>query len=332
MTRTVLSGAKRHSSRKRRTLPPWACPASCRTPLPQRPRPSPARPREARRRRQNQALGESSATRTYELGREVAVSNIAPGTVKRLSVAVALNQNALKGAKPADLKKFEQLVTAAVGADSNRGDTVAVVVRPFQATEIEAASFWETSWFATILRNAVALISVLLVLLLAVRPVIKSLSGRKAADEDSDDRPEPAAMNVRALSPSFDFDRQHARPRASVRPGRIGPADRSGAAGRRAAGAAPNARRRARSTGRRAVTALADTAPPPTAPTAPLSWSCCLARKTPPGFFPAFPPTSCVRSGPRCAPSATSARAPYQRRSPALPNPRARAESLRTGG
>ncbi|WP_305095428.1 flagellar basal-body MS-ring/collar protein FliF [Croceibacterium aestuarii] len=151
---------------------------------------------------QNQALGESSATRTYELGREVAVSNIAPGTVKRLSVAVALNQNALKGAKPADLKKFEQLVTAAVGADSNRGDTVAVVVRPFQATEIEAASFWETSWFATILRNAVALISVLLVLLLAVRPVIKSLSGRKAADEDSDDRPEPAAMTVRALSPS----------------------------------------------------------------------------------------------------------------------------------
>ena len=126
-----------------------------------------------------QAVGESSASRTYELGREVAVSNIAPGSVKRLSVAVALNQDALKGAKPADLKKFEQLVTAAVGADPNRGDTVAVVVRPFQATEIEAVPFWETAWFATILRNAVALIAVLLVLFLAVRPAVRALTRSK---------------------------------------------------------------------------------------------------------------------------------------------------------
>lgn len=126
-----------------------------------------------------QGVGESSASRTYELGREVAVSNVAPGSVKRLSVAVALNQDALKGAKPADITKFEQLVSAAVGADPNRGDTVAVVVRPFQATEIEAEPFWQTGWFAMFLRYGVALISVLLVLLLAVRPVVKSLTGRK---------------------------------------------------------------------------------------------------------------------------------------------------------
>jgi flagellar M-ring protein FliF len=134
-----------------------------------------------------QPSGESSATRTYELGREVAVSNITPGSVKRLSVAVALNQDALNGAKPADLKKFERLVAAAVGANPDRGDTVAVIVRPFHAAEIEAVPFWETAWFGTILRNVVALIAVLLVLFLAVRPIVKALTRRKSDADESDD-------------------------------------------------------------------------------------------------------------------------------------------------
>jgi flagellar M-ring protein FliF len=144
-----------------------------------------------------QGNGESSASRTYAVGREVAVSNVAPGSVKRLSVAVALNQSALKNAKPADIKKFEQLVTAAVGADPNRGDTVAVVVRPFQAAELEGPAFWETGWFATLVRSAVALIAVLLVLLLAVRPVVKSLTRRNDEADDSDE-PLPFTPRSRA--------------------------------------------------------------------------------------------------------------------------------------
>jgi flagellar M-ring protein FliF len=144
-----------------------------------------------------QGLGESSASRTYELGREVAVSNVAPGRLKRLSVAVALNQDALKGAKAADIATFEKLIGAAVGADINRGDTVAVVVRPFQAAEIEAMPFWQTGWFATILRYAVALISVLLVLLLAVRPLVKSLVARK---QDADELDEGAGAAGRRMA------------------------------------------------------------------------------------------------------------------------------------
>lgn len=147
-----------------------------------------------------QGIGESSASRTYELGREVAVSNIAPGSVKRLSVAVALNQDALKGAKPADIAKFEQLVSAAVGADPNRGDTVAVVVRPFKATELEAVPFWETGWFALLLRYGLALIGVLLVLFMVVRPVVKSLTARKNGSGE-EQVGEIAATTRRALVP-----------------------------------------------------------------------------------------------------------------------------------
>ena len=127
--------------------------------------------------------GESSATRTYELGREVAVSNMTPGGVKRLSVAVALNQDALEGAKPADIAKFEQLVSAAVGANPDRGDAVAVVVRPFEPVEAEELPFWEAPWFAMVVRNAVALISVLLILFLVARPIVRSLTAPKEENE-----------------------------------------------------------------------------------------------------------------------------------------------------
>ncbi|MFN3469256.1 MAG: flagellar basal-body MS-ring/collar protein FliF [Novosphingobium sp.] len=124
---------------------------------------------------------ETSSTRTYELGREVAVSNQAPGKVRRLSVAVALSAETMAKAKPQDIEQIKQLVSAAVGADPARGDQVAVAVRAFKPASVEPQPFWETPWFATILRNAVALIAVLLVLLLGVRPLIKALKREPAA-------------------------------------------------------------------------------------------------------------------------------------------------------
>ncbi|HQS97390.1 MAG: flagellar M-ring protein FliF [Novosphingobium sp. 16-62-11] len=130
---------------------------------------------------------ESTSAKTYELGREVAVSNQTPGKIKRLSVAVALSAEIMAKAKPAEIEQIKQLINAAVGADTARGDQVAVAVRAFKpAVVAEPAPFWETPWFATILRNGVALLSVLLVLLLGVRPLIKAFKREPAkADDDA---------------------------------------------------------------------------------------------------------------------------------------------------
>ena len=122
-----------------------------------------------------QVNGESSTSRTYELGREVAVSNSSPGRLKRISVAVAISAKAMKDAKAAGTDQIKQLVSAAVGADAQRGDQIAVITRNFEPLSDQAAPFYETPWFATVLRNAVALIAVLMVLLLGVRPLIKAL-------------------------------------------------------------------------------------------------------------------------------------------------------------
>lgn len=128
-----------------------------------------------------QANGESSATRNYELGREVAVSNTTPGKLKRVSVAVALSAEAMKGGKAGDADQIKQLVSAAIGADPARGDQVAVVVRKFDKVAEEGVPFYEASWFADVLRYGVGLLGVLLVLLLGVRPLIKAFRPDKSA-------------------------------------------------------------------------------------------------------------------------------------------------------
>jgi flagellar M-ring protein FliF len=119
--------------------------------------------------------GESSTTRTYELGREVSVANAAPGRVKRLSLAVAISQAAMKKSKPADLEAIKALVGAAAGIDPARGDQIQVMVRPFEPISEEAAPVYEAPWFAMAVRYVVALIGVVLVLLLGVRPLVRAL-------------------------------------------------------------------------------------------------------------------------------------------------------------
>lgn len=131
--------------------------------------------------------GEASTTRNYELGREVAVANSTPGKLKRLSVAVAISAKALKNNKT-DVDQIKQLVSAAVGLDAQRGDQVAVIARDFSKVEAAGLPFYESGWFASIVRNSVALIALLLVLLLGVRPLIKALrrtDGAAATEGDN---------------------------------------------------------------------------------------------------------------------------------------------------
>ncbi|MDE2563856.1 MAG: flagellar M-ring protein FliF [Sphingomonadales bacterium] len=125
---------------------------------------------------------QSSSNKTYELGREVAVKTAAPGAIKRLSVAVALSKEAMTRARQSDIDQIKALVSAAVGADPSRGDQVAVEVRDFQPPRLDTLPFYEAPWFAMVVRNAVALIAVLLFLLLGVRPLIKTLRGGSSSD------------------------------------------------------------------------------------------------------------------------------------------------------
>jgi len=129
--------------------------------------------------------GQRSSDRTYELGREVAVSSTRPGGVQRISVAVALSAEALEAIAPATAEQVQELVSAAVGADAQRGDQVTVISGAFEVVEDIPTPFYEEGWFSLALRYGVGLIVALLGLLFVVRPIMKGL--RPAAAEQSEE-------------------------------------------------------------------------------------------------------------------------------------------------
>lgn len=131
---------------------------------------------------------ETATQRRYEIDREVAVTAKRPGGLLKLSVAVAVSEEAMKAAAPLTAEKVQSLVSAAVGASDERGDQVQVVVSKFEQTELEPLAIYEEPWFALALRYTTALIAVLLVLFLVVRPLMKRLIGgsdRQFSDADA---------------------------------------------------------------------------------------------------------------------------------------------------
>jgi flagellar M-ring protein FliF len=120
---------------------------------------------------------ETATDRAYELGREVAVTTAGPGALKKLSVAVAVSDKALKAAAPMTRQQLQALVSAAVGANTERGDAVQVVASKFEPADLAPPAFYEEAWFAMLVRYGTALLAVLLVLLLAVKPLIGTLRG-----------------------------------------------------------------------------------------------------------------------------------------------------------
>ncbi len=126
-------------------------------------------------------MGENASSKTYELGRQVTVSNSQPGKIKRLSVAVALSSK-LKNMKGADVAQIKQLVSSAVGADPARGDQVTVMTRAFNPELVEDIPYYETPWFGMLVRYGAGLIAVVLVLLFVIRPLMRLAQG-KGSDE-----------------------------------------------------------------------------------------------------------------------------------------------------
>jgi len=104
------------------------------------------------------------------------VINQAPGQVSRLSVAVAIDDRAIKNKKsPREIQEIEKLIKSTVGFSIERGDQVAVTARRFNPVEADptAEPWYETSWFGMLIRNLSALLVALLLVFGIGRPILK---------------------------------------------------------------------------------------------------------------------------------------------------------------
>lgn len=140
----------------------------------------------------------SESTTNYEISKTVTTQVQQPGTVKRLSVAVAVDgvtapgQNGKPGAytpRSADeMQRLNELVKAAIGFSADRGDQVQVVnVRFPEAEDAEGVSAsnplmgFDKNDIMRIAELAVLAVVAGLILFFVIRPMIRSASAGMAA-------------------------------------------------------------------------------------------------------------------------------------------------------
>lgn len=139
-------------------------------------------------------------TRNYELDRTVSYTKHQQGTIKRLTVAVVVDDKLIKDAdgnethvpwSDAELERLSILVRDAVGYSAVRGDSVNVLNSPFSnRTEDTQTTGVETPWWQEWIIPNIKYIAGVLVFLLLIfgvfRPMFKSLSrtGGSIAEEE----------------------------------------------------------------------------------------------------------------------------------------------------
>ncbi|ETX10905.1 flagellar M-ring protein FliF [Marinomonas ushuaiensis DSM 15871] len=140
----------------------------------------------------NPANGQSreETRRNFELDRSISYTKRQQGMVRRLSVAVVVDDLASLNPETSalvrtpwnddELGRLTLLVRDAVGYDPSRGDSVSVINSPFALPDpvepIAEIPFYKQTWFLNLLQPTLVGIFVLILLLVVVRPILKALS------------------------------------------------------------------------------------------------------------------------------------------------------------
>ncbi len=130
-------------------------------------------------------------TKNYELDRTVSHIKNSVGSIRRLSVAVVLDdkltldENGDTQRTPLtedELARYRQLVSDAVGLDEARGDTLSIVNASFvqeKQEDFASPEIWEEPWFWTLVKQVLAGLAVLIIIFGVIRPMLKDLSKRE---------------------------------------------------------------------------------------------------------------------------------------------------------
>jgi len=151
------------------------------------------------------------STRNYEIDRTVAYTRQPAGRLKRLTVAVLVDNPRITAAdgtvtqtplSSEQLDNMTRLVKDAVGFNEARGDSVNVVNAPFngvpdmQPIEIEPLPLWERPLIRDVVKLLAGLIVLLALVFAVLRPLVRGLLGPPRLPERSATLPAPAETEV----------------------------------------------------------------------------------------------------------------------------------------
>lgn len=131
----------------------------------------------------------NQATRNYELDRTISYTKHQQGRIRRLSVAVVVDD--ISSIDPesgnstrtpwseSELARLRLLVQDSVGFSARRGDSVNVVNSPFvalQRMDVEDVPVWKQDWVWDIVKQVLAALFVLLLVFGILRPILRNLA------------------------------------------------------------------------------------------------------------------------------------------------------------
>lgn len=149
------------------------------------------------------------ATRNYELDRTVSYTKHQQGTLKRLTVAVVVDDKVVKNADGTEthvawteneLERLSILVRDAVGFSAVRGDSVNVLNSAFanrvEDTSIGADLPWWEVWIMPHIKHIASLLIILVIVFGVLRPMFKGLSKQGGALAEEEEARQLAALEA----------------------------------------------------------------------------------------------------------------------------------------
>lgn len=150
-----------------------------------------------------------NSTRNFELDRTISHTRIAPGSVRKLSVAVLIDERHSLDAEgnvvstaltEAEMTRINALVMDAIGFNQARGDSLNVVNAPFMAPAAVAAlpelPIWEQAWVWDVAKQTLGALLVLFLVFGVIRPAFKDLNKIPVTGDQQN-----AAANGQGMTP-----------------------------------------------------------------------------------------------------------------------------------
>ena len=125
------------------------------------------------------------STRNYEVDRTISHTRLAPGTVKKLSVAVLVDEKRQPGETAstplteAEMKRINALIMDAIGFDAARGDSLNVVNAPFinvGEDPLPELPIWKEAWFWDLVKQGLGGAVLLFLIFGVIKPAFKDLN------------------------------------------------------------------------------------------------------------------------------------------------------------